>query len=98
MNKGCEVNMDQGFNQDVGLELTYWRDDEFNYFRSSDGRVYYMPRDFEYEAWEVEHGRMLRKIALIKWAAKCLIVAFVTADLIVLAMLLVLNHLMIGGT
>ncbi len=73
-----------------------WSDDRFDYFRTSDGKVWCVPRNFEREAAEAEGERSRRRVMLWNWAARCVVVAFVTTDLVVLVVLIVLD-LMIGG-
>lgn len=66
-----------------------WRDDQFDYFRTSDGYLFRVVRDLEREAAEVDFDKVIHKWQLINWSGKCLVYAFVTADILVLVTLLI---------
>ncbi len=68
-----------------------WSDETFDYFRTSDGKVVSVQRDFVREAAEAEWKRSKRRVMLMNWAARCLIAAFTTAGIVVLAFLILLR-------
>lgn len=73
-----------------------WSDDLYDYWRGSDGKVWRVARNFEREAADAERERSRRRVMLWNWAARCVVVAFVTADVVVLVVLIILD-LMTGG-
>jgi hypothetical protein len=66
-----------------------WSDEKFDYFKTSDGYLYCVPRNLEREAAEARFERAMCRIRLMNWAFVCLVYAFVTADISVLIVLLI---------
>lgn len=65
-----------------------WSDEKFDYFKTSDGYLYCVPRNLEREAAEARHKRNMYWIALENWTWILLAYAFVTADIVVLGLLI----------
>lgn len=66
-----------------------WSNGKFDYFRTSDGYLYCVPRDLERETAEAEAERAMYRRRFINWAFVCLVYGFVTADISVLIVLLI---------
>lgn len=61
-----------------------WSDERFDYFRTSDGYLYKVPRNFEREAAEAEFERYWYWELMRRWAMRCLIYSFIAVDVVFL--------------
>lgn len=50
------------------MNKTMWSDDQFDYFRTSDGYLYCVRRDLEREEAEARFERAMYRIRLMNWA------------------------------
>lgn len=65
-----------------------WSDDQFDYFRTSDGILYCSPRNFEREAAEAECERLKYRTRLKNKILLFIVAALVSVDIAVLMLLL----------
>jgi hypothetical protein len=67
---------------------TTWSDEHFDYFRTSDGHLYYYPRNLAREAAEARHKRNMRRINRMNRALLYFAVVFFTMDVVVVVWLI----------
>lgn len=65
-----------------------WSDACYDYFRTSDGYLYKVPRNLAREAADERFERAMRRINLINRALVYFATAFVSADLVFLGLLI----------
>lgn len=66
-----------------------WRDDQFDYFRTSDGYLYCVLRHLKREAAEARFKRNMYWIDLMNFALTCLFCAFMFMDVVFLCLAIV---------
>lgn len=71
-----------------------WRDEKYDYFRTSDGKVVRVRRDFEREAAEKKAERLRARVMFWNWAVFWLVRLLFAAGFVTLTVLIVLE---IGG-
>lgn len=76
--------------------INCWRDEMYDYFRTSDGKVVRVRRDFEREAAEAEAERSRKRVMLWNWTVRCVVTSFLTVNVVLLVVLIVLD-IKIGG-
>ena len=65
-----------------------WSDGQFNYFITSDGYLYRVPRNLEREAAEARFKRTMYWIDLMNRALVYFVIAFFSVDVVFLALLI----------
>ena len=64
-----------------------WSDGTYDFFRTSDGYLYRAMRNKAREALDAKHQRAMYRIALMNRALMYLVIAFSTADVVFVALL-----------
>lgn len=73
-----------------------WSDEQFNYFRTSDGYLYQVPRNLEREAAEARFKQAMYRLNLMERALLYFFCLFVSVDIVFLVLLIGFS-LLYGG-